>query len=102
MFYVVIGYDGDDSGAAARRQQVRDQHLERARRWKEDGKLLSAAAFVDDDDNMIGSMMLFKVDSRDEIDRWLDDEPYVTGNVWQQIEVKRVKVPPMFLDTPSR
>ena len=30
--------------------------------------------------------------SREELDAWLDHDPYVTGGVWQQVEVAPFRV----------
>ena len=56
----------------------------------------TAAALLDDDGKMIGSVMIFDVDSREELDALLENEPYVTGNVWQDIEIKACKKAPGF------
>ena len=29
---------------------------------------------------------------------WLKSEPYVTGDVWQEIDIKPCKIPEFFLD----
>jgi len=45
---------------------------------------------------MIGSVMIVEFNSRAELDSWLAEEPYVTGNVWQKIDIKPCKVAPSF------
>jgi uncharacterized protein YciI len=37
---------------------------------------------------MIGSVVLADFPSREEFDEWLAGDPYVTGEVWQDIEVR--------------
>ena len=46
---------------------------------------------------MIGSTMIVDFESRDELDRYLETEPYVTGKVWENIDVTPCKIPPVFL-----
>jgi uncharacterized protein len=93
MEYVVIAYDGKDENALQRRLAVRGQHLEMAKQLIHEGKMLYGAAILDEKDNkMIGSVCIYNFNSRQEFDAWLKTEPYVTGNVWQQIEVKPCKV----------
>ncbi|TCN26195.1 YciI family protein [Mesobacillus foraminis] len=48
--------------------------------------------------NMIGSMMVVDYPSREELDKWLKEEPYVVGNVWQNIEIKPCRVAPIFME----
>ena len=47
---------------------------------------------------MIGGVLVVDFNSREEIDTWLETEPYVTQKVWEKIEVKRFLVPPQFLN----
>jgi uncharacterized protein YciI len=93
MQYLIVAYDGTDDTALERRMAVREVHLELARQNYSKGVLLYGAGILDDDGKMIGSMLLCEFLSRRELDEWLKVEPYVTGNVWQKIEVHRAQVP---------
>jgi uncharacterized protein len=53
-------------------------------------------AILDETDKMVGSVYVCDFESRQELDQWLKNEPYVTGNVWQQIEVHKCRVGPSF------
>jgi len=46
---------------------------------------------------MIGSTMIVDFESRKELDQYLESEPYVTGKVWQKIDITPCKIPPVFL-----
>jgi uncharacterized protein YciI len=59
--------------------------------------LLFAAALLDEDGQMVGSVLMMDFTSREALDRWLSVEPYVTGKVWEKIEIKPCQIPPMFL-----
>lgn len=96
MQFMITGYDGTDEGAYERRLAVREQHLKGAELMSKEGKLLYAVAILDEKEKMIGSMMILEFASRNEFDEYLKTEPYVTGKVWEKIEVKSCKVPPIF------
>jgi uncharacterized protein YciI len=96
MQFLVLGYDGTDERALERRLAVREAHLERARRSYENGEWLYACAMLDEDGKMNGSMIVCEFPSRAELEQWLDKEPYVTGNVWERIEVHRAQVAPFW------
>jgi len=95
MQFIVIAYDGTDEGASERRLAVRDAHLKSAKEMFEKGKWLYAVGIMNDDERMIGSMIVCDFPSRDDLEeQWLKNEPYVTGNVWKKIEVNRAYVAP--------
>ncbi len=97
MFFLLIGMDGTDVDAPARRQAVRAAHLELAKQFKREGKIVMAAARLHEDGSMAGSVILYLVESRAQLDQWLLDEPYITGDVWRDISIEEVKVPPFML-----
>ena len=88
MQFLVIAYDGTDPGAPTRRQAVRDAHLVGARKLTAEGHFLIGGAILDDDGQMIGSTVIAEFPTRADLDAWLQSDPYVTGGVWQKIEVK--------------
>lgn len=88
MQYVLHAYDYTDEQALDRRMAVRPDHLEGARKLKADGHLLVGGALLDPDGRMIGSMMLLDFESDEQLQQWLQHDPYVTGRVWEKIDVK--------------
>ena len=95
MQFIAIAYDGTDEAALDRRLAVREAHLKLAKEMLDDGKWLYACGILDDEERMIGSMIVCEFASRDEMEQqWLEQEPYVMGNVWQTIEIHRAQVPP--------
>ena len=95
MQFVVIAYDGTDEKAFERRLAVREHHLKSAKELYDTGKWIYAAALLNDDGKMIGSMIVCDYQSREELqEQWLNNEPYVKGNVWKKIEIKRAQVAP--------
>jgi len=100
LHFVVIAYDGKDSEVSTRRNIVREKHLIGVRKLIKEQKHLYGAAILDDDDRMIGSVLIVDYPSKEILEsEWLNNEPYVTGNVWQEITIKPCKVPEFFLDT---
>lgn len=97
MQFIVIAHDGKDEGAPQRRAAARPAHLEQAKELQETNKLLHAAAILDGNGQMVGSVMVFDLANRAELDNWLNGEPYVTGKVWDNVEVLPAKVAPAFL-----
>ena len=97
MQWLVIARDGIDAEAPARRQQHRPAHLENAARLQAAGHLLIGGALLDEAGQMVGSAAVAQFDTRAELDTWLRTDPYVTGGVWQQIEVTPYRVAPHFL-----
>lgn len=94
MQFMVLGYDGTDEQALERRLAAREKHLGLAAQMAEQGEILYAAAIQDDAGKMIGSMIICEFPSRADLDQWLKAEPYVTGNVWQKLEIKGCQVAP--------
>ena len=97
MQFLVTAYDEIDEEAIERRLAVRDKHLALVEAMYKQGRDLYAVAIMDNDDKMIGSVLIVDFPSRTELDEWLKVEPYVLGNVWGKIEVKPCKVGPIFL-----
>jgi hypothetical protein len=87
MRYAVIARDGTDAEAKARRLAVRPAHLERVAPFVERGRVLIGGAILDDAGDMVGSVLLTDFASREEVEAWVAEDPYVTGGVWKEIEV---------------
>jgi len=96
MQFLVTGYDGTDEKALDRRLAVRQNHIERNDELRDAGHLLYAVAILDQADKMVGSCMIFEFDSREALNEWLKEEPYIIGNVWQKIEISPCRVGPSF------
>ncbi len=97
MQFIVIGRDGTDENALERRMAAREAHLETARKMYESGNWLYAAAILNDEGKMAGSMIVCDFKSREALEReWLDNEAYVKGNVWETVEIKEAAVAPFW------
>ncbi|MGI9508857.1 MAG: YciI family protein [Geminicoccaceae bacterium] len=100
MQWLIIARDGNDQDAPKRRLAARPAHLENAAKLQTAGHLLIGGALIDDDGAMIGTAAIAQFATRAELDEWLQTDPYVTGNVWQDIEVHPYRVAPHY-DIPA-
>lgn len=99
MKYLVIGRDGSDPKAPARRAAVRPAHLELGNQLREEKKHLFGVALQNEEGGLIGSVLLVDFESREKLNEWLKVEPYVTGKVWKNIEVTPCIIGPSFIDS---
>lgn len=90
--YVVYAKDGTDSEALARRMAVRTTHLEGVKALKARGCFVLGAALLNAEGSMIGSTMVLRFETQSDFDAWYANEPYITGNVWQNIEIHVAKI----------
>lgn len=86
--FVIRAYDGE--GMLDRRMEVRPRHLEGMERIKQ--HVVCAGGLLDDEGKMKGSMIVIEFESRQELDEYLANEPYVQEHVWEKIEVGRINV----------
>lgn len=91
----MIAYDGTDKGAFDRRLAAREAHLKSAKNFYDSGAWIFAAAILNNNGTMIGSMVVCDFPSQNELEeQWFKNEPYITGNVWNEIEVTRAQIAP--------
>jgi len=90
--FQVRAYDGKDEGAKERRLKARSQHLELVRQLQEKGHFINGGAILDDAGEMIGSTLIMDFPSRQDLDQWLRNDPYVTGKVWKEITVEPIRL----------
>jgi uncharacterized protein YciI len=88
MQFILIAYDRTDAGGLDRRMKSRPEHLEKISHVKKAGKFLCGGAILDDKEKMIGSMILYEVADRAELESILKDEPYIYNKVWEKIDIR--------------
>jgi len=88
MQFLLLAYDGTDAGALQRRMKVRDEHFNRITLLKKTGEFLLGGAILDEGGKMIGSMIVYDFPDMQSLEERLKDEPYLTGGVWEKIEIK--------------
>jgi uncharacterized protein len=87
MQFLLIAYDGTDIEALGRRMRVREDHLEKISHLKQRGEFKCGGAILDDNGQMIGSMIVYDFPDRLALDASLQEEPYLTEGVWQKVDI---------------
>jgi uncharacterized protein YciI len=88
MQFLLVAYDGTDSGAQERRMQSRPEHLEKIAVVKKEGQFLCGGAILNDAGQMIGSMILYEAENRAALDKLLENEPYIYNKIWEKIDIR--------------
>ena len=96
MQFTVVAYDHRDSDAPTRRMNARNDHVALGDKMRDAGQLLYAVAILNDVSQMIGSIMIVDLPSKGDLDHWLSIEPYLTGKVWDTVQVLPCRVGPSF------
>lgn len=94
--FLIIARDGNDDGAAARRRETRPAHAEYTKPFIERRSFLNAAHLLNDEGEIIGSLSLVEFPTREDLDAWIQADPYVINGVWQRVEIlpaREVAVP---------
>ena len=82
----------DREGTLEKRLATRPAHLARLQQLDAEGRLIVAGAMPKDPSNpqagFYGSTMIVDFDSREALDAWLQDEPFLKEGVYSHIYVK--------------
>ena len=92
MKFMITAYDGTDGDALSRRMNTRPRHLENLAKEMEKGHVICAGGILNDAGKPAGSLLIMDYDSREELDEYLANEPYVLENVWQDIKAEPFNV----------
>ncbi len=99
MHFIVIARDFKDEKALERRMAARTEHLKNADKLRVEGKLVYAAALLNEEGKMAGSVMAVNFDSEAELNEtWIKNEPYVLGKVWETVEINKAAQAPVTRD----
>ena len=90
--FLVIARDGDDPEALDRAWRSAATYLEGITPLVEAGHIPLGGPILDDEGRMIGSMIIADFPYWAALDAWLTNDPYVTGDVWRDIEVVPFRV----------
>ena len=85
-------WDGTDEQALERRMKSRPAHFENARKLKAKGNFIMGGAMLSDEGKMIGSTMVIQFETKEQLQNWLDSEPYITGKVWEKMDLRPFRV----------
>ena len=94
---MVLAWDHDGELGVDRRDAARAAHTQSIKALWEQGSVVLGAGILDDDGVVRGSLVVVEYPSRDDVDRYLESEPFVSQAVWDRIEVHPVFVPDFYL-----
>ncbi|MDT3404888.1 YciI family protein [Mucilaginibacter terrae] len=86
--YVITAHDFTDAEALQRRINMRPAHLEGVKILKSNNNYVVGGAILNDAEQMIGSVMIVQFETDEQMQKWMNNDPYVTGKVWDKIDVK--------------
>ena len=82
----------DREGTVEKRLATRPKHLARLEALNAEGRLIVAGAMPKDPSNpqagFYGSTIIVEFDSREALDVWIQDEPFLKEGVYSHIDVK--------------
>ena len=85
MIFVIYAIDRPDAGP------IREAHYPAHRAYLAQApfpRLLSGPLTDDDGERMIGSMILVEAESRNHVERFFDDDPFVRNGVYEKRDVR--------------
>ena len=88
MQFIIKAYDG--SGMLEKRMEVRPRHLENMSGISE--KVICAGGLLDEEGKMKGSVLIMDFENRELLQQYLDSEPYIKEQVWENVEVEPMNV----------
>jgi len=90
MDFVITAYDYKNQ--LEKRLENREAHVKGLTKAAKNGNLLSAGALTNEEGEMIGSSVHVRFDSREELDQWLKNEPYILNKVWETVQIDTVNL----------
>ncbi|WP_458459557.1 YciI family protein [Pseudobutyrivibrio sp.] len=88
MQFLIRAYDGAEK--LDKRMEVRPRHLEGMQKLND--HIVTAGGLLDEDGKMKGSALIMNFESREALDDYIKNEPYVVEGVWEKIEVEPINV----------
>ena len=84
----------DHEGTVEKRLATRPQHIARLQKLNDEGRLIVAGAMPKDPSNpqagFYGSTIIVDFETREALDTWLQEEPFLKEGVYSQIDVKPI------------
>lgn len=82
----------DSENSVEKRLAIRPQHIARLEQLDAQGRLIVAGAMPkvhgEPQAGFYGSTLIVDFDSREQLDQWLSEEPFLLEGVYAQIDVK--------------
>ena len=93
--FLVTAYDADGHETRAKRAAARDAHLAGIQQLMEGGQFLFGGGLLDDDGEVVGSVLVMAFPDRAAFDAWKDSDPYTVTGVWGRVEVQSCRPAPI-------
>jgi uncharacterized protein YciI len=90
--FIIQALDYTDDDAQNRRLAVRELHLTRMKEEKEKGIFITGGAIINDEKNMIGSVIILSLPDKQSVAGWVQEDPYVKNRVWNEIHIAPFKL----------
>ncbi len=87
MLFVVIAKYATDPEVGARRERVRDAHIENLKAHAETGEVVISGPILDDTGTPKGSALILDFASRDAVQAFLDADLYSREGIWVSFEI---------------
>lgn len=98
MQFLILAFDATDDDALNRRMKHREAHLAHIAKAKAAGQAHIGAALLDEDGvTMNGSTLIVEFPDEAAVEAWLHTDPYVVGNVWDDVSITPCKIAPSFV-----
>ncbi len=90
--FIIQAKDYTDEESLKRRLAARSAHLERMKEERNKGVFVLGGALLDNNDRMIGSVIILSLPNEESVWQWIRQDVYVTGTVWNEITVNPFRV----------
>ena len=90
--FIIQAKDHIDDEAVQRRISVREIHLKRMREEKASGVFIIGGALLNNDNKMIGSVIILSLPDEQSLWHWIEQDVYMTGKVWDEVQVTPFRV----------
>lgn len=94
MIFSVIARDDSKEGTIAKRMSVRPTHVERMFAHKKSGHIVEAGAMINDNGDMIGSVMFVNFENYAEVEAFIKSDIYFEAGVWKSYEIIPLRLMP--------
>ncbi|GIX08907.1 YciI family protein [Elioraea sp.] len=95
MAWIVLGFDGTDAEAPARRAAVRERHLGVIGAMAADGRLALGVPLFEPDGRVAGSLMVLSGEAPAALEAYLAEEPFAREGVWARVDSMPGRIAPL-------
>ena len=90
--FIIQAKDYKDADALTRRMEARPFHLQRMKEEKEKGVFIIGGALLNENNLMIGSIIIVSLPDAATVKQWIEDDPYLKQNVWEEVNITPFRV----------